>query len=221
MLLPRSDEHGPYISYSQIKLWNELKGYNTGLSGKKEFIRSYFLGEQYPDKGGYGQFGTEVEAYITDRKEADKFTDAERAVLEQVVPLGVFQREFKCPFEEGFYVKGFIDDCSEDLTRIRDYKTASLNSSKKYYEDDYFQLDVYALAIDKEIGKIPTDLEVTCIERTGNGFRGGRGVLNVGSTIWHIPRKTSVERLKTLSNTIISTAVEISEYYQIFLELNT
>lgn len=217
--LPRKDEQdNNYISYSQIRLWQEAKGFNTGMSGRKEFIRGYFLGEEYPDKGDYGAFGKEVEAYITERTYADKFHEDELVTLDQIVPLGVFQHEIKIKFE-GFYLKGFIDDMTRARTKLRDYKTASLASSEKYRKDDYYQLDVYALAILEELGYIP-ELEVCVIERMGNGFRGGRNALTVGQNIWYIQRETSLERLATLSESIAQTAQEISQYYQIFLKLN-
>lgn len=221
MILPRQDEQGQsYISYSQITAWNAPKGYNTGKPGKEEFIRSYFLGEKFEqDKGGFASFGEHVENYITKREDGDKFTADEKAILETITPLGLFQREIRIEFE-GFYLKGYIDDISPDLTHIRDYKTASLNSAKKYYEDDYQQLDVYSLAILKETGKIPTSLEVVVIERKGNGYKGGRDVLKVGGQIWVIPRQTNAAKLDLLSTNIINTAKEISEYYEIFLKLN-
>jgi hypothetical protein len=107
-----------------------------------------------------------------------------------------------------------------DRTHIRDYKTASEKSCKKYYEDPYEQLDVYALAVQQETGKVPKKLEVCAIERTGNGFKGGRNVLKVGENIWYIERKTSKERLAKLEDKIQQTVEEISFYYKIFKKLN-
>lgn len=221
IVLPATDKDGNfYVSYSQIKLWNEKRGFNTGLLGKKEFMRHYFLGEQYDDKGGYGTFGSQVEAYITERKEADKFTDVEKATLDKIAPLAVFQQEISIPFD-GFYLKGFIDDRTADYSHIRDYKTASEKSKEKYEADDYNQLDIYALGIKQLTKKLPKKLEVVVIERLGNGFKGGRQVLSVGERIWYIPRETSVNRLKTLQNHIVQTVEEISKYYKIFQKINT
>lgn len=220
MLLPKQDAEGtPYISYSQVKLWNEAKGFSTGLLGRHEYIRSYFLGEQYADKGGFGQFGTEVENYICKRENADQFTDAERAVLDQIEPLGIFQKQIKIPFD-GFYLTGYIDDVNPEYTKIRDYKSASVKSKEKYYADDYWQLDLYSLFIKKEQGKLPKELEVCIIERLGNGFKGGRAAMTVGTNIWYVPRKTNKERLKTIEQNIINTATEISKYYEVFCKLN-
>lgn len=220
MNLPRKNKEGEsYLSYSSIKAWNELRGYNTGLSGKHESIMSYFFGQEFPDDKGFGIFGQEVETYVTERKSADKFTNEEKAVLETIQPLGVFQHEFKLPFD-GFYIKGFIDDMSIDKTKIRDYKSCSRKSGEKYAADDYFQLDLYALAIEKEFGVLP-EIEVCCIERSGNPFKGGgRDVLKVAGDVWYIQRKTDAERLKTLQEYIIKTAKEIEQYYIVFLKLN-
>lgn len=218
--LPRTDGDGvPYISYSQIKMWNETKGFNTGGLGRHEFIRSYFLGEDFPDKGGFAQFGTEVEGYITERKYAENFTEPEKKVMDSIQTLGVFQHEIKIPFD-GFYVKGFIDDATEDFSIIRDYKTASNSSRKKYDEPDYYQLDLYGLYVFTTKGHIP-DLEVCVIERIGNGFKGGRDVMRVGENIWNVKRATDLQRLETLEKMIKTTTNEISDYYKVFLKLNS
>jgi hypothetical protein len=220
MILPRIDKEGNYyISYSQITAWHEAKGFDTGLSGKVEFIRKYFLGETFEDTKGFGTFGTQVEGYITERNYADKFTDKEKQVLEQIKPLGIFQKEFKIQYD-GFYVLGYIDDALPDYTKIRDYKTASKKSGKKYEEDDYFQLDLYALGIKKEFGKLPKSLEICIIERLGNGFNGGRDVMSVGNDVWYVHRTTDKKRLDNLQKKIIATAKEISEYYEVFTKLN-
>ena len=221
IVLPRQDENGEYYtSYSALKTWEEKKGFNTGLLGRHEFILSYFFGEKWEDTKGFATFGTQVESFICGEKDAAKpFTDDEIKTLSKITPLGVFQQEIKIPFD-GFYVKGFIDDCSPDYTTIRDYKSASLNSSKKYYEDEYDQLDVYAMGIKHLTGKLPKNLEVVCIERLGNGFRGGRDVMTVGENIWVIPRKTSKERQQQLKERIIRVTKEISDYHKVFLKLN-
>lgn len=219
MILPKKDKDGNYfISYSQINGWNEAKGFNTGAPGKQEYIRRYFLGERY-DAGPFAVFGKEVEDYIATRSGADKFTEAERKVLDQIEPLGVFQHEFKLQYD-GFYVWGFIDDRKADFKKIRDYKTGSVKSSAKYSEDGYDQLDLYALAIQQETGTIPEELEVCIIERTGNGFRGGRDVLKVGENVWYVQRKTHVERLANLEQKIQNTVKQISHTYEVFLKLN-
>lgn len=221
LVLPKQDEQGNYyLSYSAIKSWNEAKGFNTGLLGKYEFILNYFLGQTWEDKNGFAQFGTEVEDVICGKEGSEaKFTKGELILLKCIKPLGLFQQEIKIPFD-GFYIKGFIDDCTPDYTKIRDYKTASLNSSKKYYDDDYDQLDVYAMGVKAITGELPKALEVVCIERLGNGFRGGRNVMSVGNEVWYIPRTTSKERQEKLKEKITKTAQEISEYYKVFLKLN-
>lgn len=222
MILPKQDDKGiGVLSYSQVSLWNELKGFNTGQKGYIEYIRRYFLGEKFEDKTGFAQFGQETENYITVRKDKDKFSNKEREVLERIEPLGNYQVEFKLHFpEHNFYLIGYIDDATDDLKYIRDYKTASENSSKKYYSEEYEQLDLYSLAVKQTKGYLPDKLEVVCIERLGNGFRGGRDIMSVGENIWYIERQTNEERLNKLEQKIINTAKEISEYWEVFCKLN-
>lgn len=222
MNLPKKDKDGyPYISYSQVKAWNEAKGFNTGGLGRHEFIRSYFFNEQFEDNNGFGLFGSQVEDYICGKPEVQHlFTAAEKATMDKIVALGVFQQEIRIPFKEGFYLKGFVDDCTPDFSKVRDYKTASEKSKLQYTLPDYKQLDIYALGIKSLTGKLPKELEVCAIERLGNGFRGGRNVMTVGENIWYIKRETSKERLADIKATIVKTAQEIAQYYSIFQKLN-
>jgi len=219
--LPRKDKDGnSYLSYSAIKAWTEPKGFSTGLLGRTEYIMGYFFNDTFGDDLGFAEFGSDVESYITERKCANKFDAKEKATLEQIQPLGVFQHKFKLQFD-GFYLLGYIDDAKPDFSHIRDYKSCSRKSGKKYEEDDYFQLDLYALACKQEFGKLPKRLEVCCIGRSGNPFRGGgRGILKVEDDIWYIERKTDAKRLKALEQTIIKTANEIAQYWEVFNKLN-
>ena len=131
IVLPRTDDEGNYyISYSQIKNWNSDKSFNLGILGKLEYILQYFFGEDFGDMG-WAEFGKDVEDYITERKQASKFNDTEKKTLESIETLGVYQQQIKIDFD-GFYLLGYIDDMNVDRTHIRDYKTASLNSSKQY-----------------------------------------------------------------------------------------
>lgn len=219
IILPRTTEEGkPRVSYSQIKLFNEAKSFNRKIEGKKEYIINYFLGYEQPESG-WGRFGKEVEAYIGVREEADKFTDEEKAVLEQIKPLGVLGDKFAIDYGE-FVISGIIDDRTEDWSKIRDYKTASKSSKKQYEQEDYKQLDLYALAAIEKTGLIP-ELEVCAIERKGSLFGGGgREKLTVGGQIWYIPKKTTEARLQELKKHIFKTVLEISDYYKVFLRLN-
>ncbi len=217
--LPRLGEDGRFrISYSQIKLWHDTKGFSTGLLGRMEYIRSYMLGEEYKD-WGWGTFGTEVEDYICERKHADKFSAEEKAIMEKVVPLGNFQIPIAIDFGD-FIFTGYKDDANDDESILRDYKTASEKSKAQYYEDTYKQLDLYALDTLKKTGKLPNELQVTIIERHGNAFRGGRDVLTVGGQIWQVQKEVKKERIESMEDLIVTTANEISEYYNVFKELN-
>jgi hypothetical protein len=178
----------------------------------------YFMGREWPDMG-WAQFGQEVEDYICERKGPENFEDRERVVLEKVQPLGNFQKDFMLRYD-GFAVIGFIDDASDDFKHIRDYKTCSKNSSKRYYKDNYYQLDLYALWVEQEFGYLPEKLEVFMVERTGNPFKGGgRSVLKVGEDVWSHFRPVDRERLNWLREDIRRVANEISMYYNVYQKL--
>ena len=175
----------------------------------------YFFGHEFPDMG-WAQFGQEVEDYICLRQNGDKFTDMEKVVLESIEPLGVFQQEFMLEFD-GFALLGYLDDATKDFKHIRDYKTCSKNSSKKYYKEDYYQLDIYAMWVEQRFGYLPDTLEVLMIERTGNPFKGGgRDVLQVGMEAWSHFRHTNQDRIHFLREDIRRTAHEISQAWEVY-----
>jgi len=217
--LPRVTESGkPRISYSQIRSYKSKKSFNLQIDGSLEYMIEYFMGHKFPDVG-WGEFGHDVEGYIGERKFAEKFDEDEKKILDNIEPLGVLGEEFEIDFGE-FVLVMIIDDRAKDWAKIRDYKTASKNSSKRYYEEDYKQLDIYALKPYMESGFIP-ELEVKVIERKGNCmFGGGRDVLKVGKEVWTIQRETSEERLEVIKNEIFTTVIEISDLYKEYLKLN-
>lgn len=216
--LPRSKDGIPYISYSQYKNWNSAKSFHLRAEGRHEYMLEYFFGEEFPDMG-WAQFGSEVEDYICERKHSDVFSVEERAVIDTIEPLGVFQQEFLLDFGD-FALLGFLDDATEDFKHIRDYKTCSENSSKQYYKDDYYQLDIYALWVAQKFGYIPDRMEVLMIERTGNPFKGGgRSVLQVGSKWWSHERQTSHQRVEFLQADITRVAHEIAQSWGVYQKL--
>lgn len=216
--LPRQIEGIPYISYSQYKSWKELKSFHLGVQGKYEYMLNYFFDEEFPDMG-WAQFGEEVEGYICKRDFKEAFSPEERKVLDTIQPLGRFQHQFILRFD-GFGLLGYIDDATEDFIHIRDYKTCSVSSSKRYYKDDYYQLDIYAMWVQQHLGFLPEVLEVLMIERTGNPYKGGgRSVLKVGGEVWSHYRETSQERINFLREDIKKVAEEISQTWEVFQKM--
>lgn len=245
IVLPRTDKDGNYyVSYSQLSSFTSDSGFNTRLPGHLEYFQSYFLKQRWPDQG-WALFGSQVEDYICYRNapedviaKMDKelseqgnstisealasFTDEEKKVLDTIEPLGTFQKEIRIWLFENVYLLGYIDDCTEDLSWLRDYKTCSLASSKQYYTDTYKQLDIYSLYAKQETGKIPEKLEVVMIERKGNcfGMTEARDVLSVGKKVWYHERTTTEEKLFQLEGWMKKRVLEISDYYKLFLDLN-
>lgn len=244
IILPRQDKDGNYyISYSQYNSFKSASGFNTGLPGDLEYMQGYFFKKRWEDQG-WGLFGSQAEDYICYRdyleseiEELDaglieqgqptiteainSFTKEERETLDTITPLGNFQVEVKFWLSENVYIYGFIDDATDDLSHIRDYKTASKNSKARYYKDDYKQLDIYALWARQQTGKIPEQLEVVIIERKGNcfGLENRRDLLSVGKEVWYLDRKTSEERLFQIEMDVKRTVEQISDMYKTYLSL--
>jgi hypothetical protein len=222
IILPRRDVNGEYyLSYSQLSTWKEMKSFNMGVLGEIEYMASYFLGRKWPDQG-WALFGEQVEGYVCEKQYAEFFTEKEKVTLDKVTPLGVFQTEVKYYILPNVYILGYIDDRQSDWLKLRDYKTASNNSRARYYKDDYYQLDIYALeAMEKNGGVIP-ELEVCIIERKGNcfGLVERRDLLSVGDVIWYHTRESNHERLNLVREILIKTITQISDAYKVYLKIN-
>lgn len=164
-----------YISWSQISSYMDKSGYNTGLLGRYEYIRSYFMGETFPDEG-YATHGLQVEAYIcyngltkakfdklseSDKKDfydaEARFTDEEKKILKKIKPLGVFQKEIIYKFEDiPVILMGFSDDLSKHTKKnpvievLRDYKTKSAKTRKDLFKPEVMQLELYKLGLEQD-----------------------------------------------------------------------
>lgn len=221
IILPRKDSEGNhYISFSQMSLFKDVKSFSLGILGKHEYIISYFLGVRFPS-AGWSEFGSSVEDYICLREKAEEFTDAEKAILETVDVLGVFQQEVKLKLINGVYLLGYIDDRTKCWTMISDFKTCSKASSAKYYKPEYYQLDIYAAFVKQEKGFIPK-ARVAMIERKGNcfGMIDRRDLLSVGKEVWYHEREVTQERIDYIVGEVIKVVHEISFLYKIFLRVN-
>ena len=224
----------PYLSWSQIESFNDKAGFNTGLLGEFEWMLNKLTEIDFGDMG-WGQFGSEVEAYITLRNEKDlswveekvqkefqdalkNFSDKEKAVLDAIEPLGVFQDEICYYVEElDIIVLGYIDDRTiqeEDgnIRLLRDYKSKSESSKKDLHLDKKYQIELYILGL-RQRGLNVLGAEYCIIERFGgrecmNG--GGRESLSVGDRIWYESYSWTEERLKQTHQMIIDTATRIS-----------
>jgi hypothetical protein len=209
MDLPKTDKDGvPYLSYSQV---------SSFIKSKSEYIKSYFLKEpiQFTD---YIDFGSKVGKAL-ETNDFSAFTEEETSTLVKVPRLDEFEKEIRLDFtEHGFYLKGFIDTNTKDLTHFADYKTGGINKVAEYEKEGYIQGQLYALGIEQHCGKLPKTAEVILIERYGNAFKGEP--LVVGKEIVHIPLDISPEKLQLAKEAVIKAAYEISSYYKMFKRLN-
>lgn len=207
--LPKKDKDGVNIlSYSQISAFKR---------NKRDYIRRYFLNEPFVDNE-YTLFGKKVGTAL-ETGDFSKFELEERVTLEQVPRLDEFEREISLEFKEyNLKLIGYIDTNKSNLDVIYDYKTGSEGKEEEYLKDEYIQPIIYAMATEKLCGKFPTDIAVLFIERTGNPFKGDE--LKVGSYYKKINIPINKEVINRTVKYIVSTAEEISRYYNVFKILN-
>lgn len=228
----------PYVSWSQVESFNDKSGFNTGLLGEFEYLLGRFTKVEFPDMG-WGQFGSETEAYITlrnlSKEEIQKleekvhkellealmnFSPEEKEVLDTIEPLGVYQDEI-CYFVEelGVIVLGYIDDRSPEKKKVvnmlRDYKTKSESSKKDLHDDKKHQIELYILGL-KQRGLEVQNAEYCIIERLGGKEcmgGGGRESLSIGKRVWYEPYSWDEDRLKVTHKMIVDTVIRISSLY--------
>lgn len=214
LILPRKDKDGNYyISYSQITKWKK---------SKRDYIRNYFFGEREDNAALqlYGDFGTKVgESYENNNFSA--WEDDEAEFLKTLPSLDEFEREIKLKMD-GFYVLGYIDSNTKAekgyVKELLDYKTGEVVKRKPDYEsDDYWQVDIYAAALQQEYGKYPDKGSVVLIGRSGNAFKGEELNLSMNHAI--INRPITEERCKLVLEEVQTIAEEISAYYSAYLKL--
>lgn len=230
-----------YISWSSCESFNDKSGFNTGLLGEFEYILNKFSKIDFQDMG-WGDFGSEVEVYITLKNTSDlskveektlkdlekskiNLSDREKEVLDKIEPLGVFQTEI-CYYVEklDIIVLGYIDDHSPAkdgiIEKLRDYKTKSESSKKDLHLAKKYQIELYILGL-RQQGYEVNSAEYCIIERLGgrecmNG--GGRQVLSVGNKVWYEPYKWDEKRLQETEVMVVETAKKISSIYETYLK---
>lgn len=206
IILPRQDESGAYyISYSQLSTWKK---------SKRDYIRQYFFGENF-EGNSYTSFGSIIGESL-EHNDFSSFTKKEADFLKTIPRYDQFERKVKLELD-GFYVVGFIDSNTSNFKKIMDYKTGDMGKAAEYDNDNYWQLEIYAMALEQETGILPEDARVILIERTGNAFKGEE--LKLGTQFQEIPRSLDVFRLEQVKAEIIKIAHEISDYYKVFLSM--
>jgi len=215
----------PCVSWSQVESFNSKTGFNTGLLGKYEYIQKYFLGYKFPDLG-WGDFGSQVENYITERRNGDNFNEKEKQTLNKIKPLGVFQEEILIYLEElDTVVFGYLDDFTppknNKVELLRDYKTKSKSSKKDLHKPEKKQIEIYIIGLQQK-GLEVQNAEYCIIERLG-GYEcmqgGGREVLKVGNEIWYESYNFTDKSIKETRKMLVRTIKEISSLYKTYLKI--
>lgn len=210
----------PRVSWSQIETFNDSKGFNTGLLGRWEWMRNKLLGEEYKDMG-WGDFGSEVQEYVQERKHAEKFSPEEKQTLDIIKPLDIYEQPVVLNINN-VIVTGYIDDMSKDWKKIRDFKTKSENSMKDLFSGKKYQMELYSLFVLQEKGFLPK-CSYVIIEREGGAEcmrGGGRECLKVGKRVWYEDYPISEERLGDTKKLVIKTSEEMQKIIEVFNKIN-
>lgn len=195
----------PYLSYSQIQSF---------LFNKADFIKSYFF--NWPiEFTAYIDFGSKIGRAL-ENNDFSEFTDEEKETLIKVPRYDLFEKEIRLDMGD-FFVKGFLDSCTEDLAHLMDYKTGTTKKVSEYKKASYIQPHIYCLGIEQAYGKLPESFKVILIERHGNAFKGEP--LRLGKEIIPIDIDISEQRLNEAKELIYKTANEISEYWNVYQKL--
>lgn len=206
MNLPSKDKNGKsYLSYSAI---------NSYLKDRNQFIRTYILKEPF-EGNAYTDFGSRVGKAI-EINDFSTFKKSEVKVLNTVKRLDEFERKIFLDFDS-FYMVGYIDSNTFDLTKITDYKTGGIGKHFQYYSLDYVQMCYYALGIKQETGIKVKEATVQFIHRKGTPKS---GLFVDDKCIIEIQTDISEERLKSVYWTTIKIAKEIELFYLDYISKN-
>lgn len=203
MELPKKDKYGVNrLSYSQISLFKK---------DKESFYKRYVLGEKF-NGNEYTDFGSRVGKAL-ETNDFSNFDYIEQETLKKITRLDEFERPIFLRYTD-FYVVGYVDTNNYDLSEIIDYKTGGKMKEFQYMEDEYNQLQIYALGIKQETGFAPKKASVEFIRRRGNLYKGQRLMVDDEEPI-KIDVDLSNNKLQSVYMDVFRTANEISEFYKL------
>jgi hypothetical protein len=202
MDLPKKDKYGVNrLSYSQIQLFKK---------NKDRFYQRYIVGEKFKSNE-YIDFGNKVGKAL-ESNDFSNFDYIEQETLKKVTRLDEFERRVFLRYTD-FYLVGYIDTNNLDLSEIIDYKTGGVKKELQYMDEEYNQLQIYALGIKQETGFAPKKGSVEFIRRVGNLYRGQRLMVGDEEPI-KIDVDLSHKKLNDVYSDVLRTAIEIDEFYK-------
>lgn len=202
MDLPKKDKNGKNkLSYSQISCFHK---------SKNEYYNRYIKKEPFLDNP-YAKFGRDVENAI-EKKDFSSFSNKEKLVLNKVTRLDVFQK-FVMYESNLFNLYGYIDTCKKDFSEIVDYKTGGKNKEFKYINEEYIQLEIYAMCILQMTGRIPNKASVEFIRRGGNIYKGQKLFVK-DEPILKIEKNINHSKIMDTMLFVEQTARDISKFYK-------
>lgn len=205
----------PKLSYSAYSSFKEP-------AYKGEFFGVYFLGE--PRTGTiFTEYGSAVGEFMETGLETNYLSDCDKEVLNKKIgrpKSAIYEKEII--IDRGDYIiQGFVDRIIEyeDGIEVIDFKTGSIDKKKKDYESiDYQQTTTYSYALEEKGFKIKYS-GVKLADRKGNTLEiGNKNVLRLTGEVLDIPTPYTRERAIKFLESFDKTALEIQEYYKLYLK---
>lgn len=208
------------ISYSQF---TSFKDYKFG------YIQDYILKVGNSKSGIFAEFGSNCGDYLNpnDNKEYELLSENDISILEPIKQShpknSDFEYEILISLEpfclEKVCVQAFTDRqyLENNLLNVNDYKTLTVKTKKAYYEsDEYKQLSVYGYGLE-ELGFTIGEMWVDGLGRSGNNtIKGDKNVLRLSGEVIKIDKPYDREKAKEVLQSIVSTCIDISEYFSVF-----
>ena len=114
--------------------------------------------------------------------------------------------------QKGFYVIGYLDACSEDYTKVTEYKTGKAEWTQERV-DAHLQLDTYSLMIYEAFDIVP-ECELIWMETRDANVHGG---IEFTGRVERFKRTCSVQELKDMKALFNSAVIEMEAIYKAHL----
>ena len=197
----------PYISYSTMNSWMDLKY-------RGDFIKQKLLGIKLPsgvyaDLGTY--LGTAVETGEFPKDNPHGFTGQENVDLEKYRKPGAEYEKIIIIERDGYFIVGFIDIYYENSAgekHLEDNKTGGKDKESEYKSDDYLQTVLYNYALG---GECKTG--VNFFRRTGSHIN---PPLHLSKEQFYIPIEYNEKRVDTALKKVDKAIKEITEIKNVF-----
>lgn len=194
MQLPKN-----YISYSALRAF-------LLTTTRRSWIQRYLYNEPF-----YASKEVTFGKRTSDALESDNLFDIDDDLFEIVSRVkSADTPEVQMVLQQsGYYIMGYLDACSEDYTKVTEYKTGKTPWTQDRV-DSHLQLDTYSLMIYEAFGIIP-ECELIWMETVDAPVRGG---IKFTGKVERFKRTCTESELDDIRNLYYYSAVEMAMIYK-------